>query len=322
MEDYFAELLGKGYRKMPKISVLMNTYKEDVQLIQESIESILNQTYKEFEFIIILDNVDNEEHKKIIKEYEQKDSRIVFKVNSLNPGRVGALNYGLSLCQGDFIAIMDADDISYPNRLELQLDYMNNHDIDLIGGAVQVIDENGEKMYGIGKIPETSDKINKLSKYSNCVAHPTWLGKREVFEKNQGYRDIKTCEDYDFELRAMLNGFKLGNLNQVVLEYRMTKKSISRSNLYEQYLYLKYLSKSFAKKEVADIGMCEKYVRQNNVERKSKAYLKANQNFNSMMQSIHEKKYLCFIVYGFRTLFSSKDYMNKIYRLFRLSINH
>lgn len=307
---------------MPKISVIMNTYKEDVQLIKESIESILDQTYRDFELVIVLDNADNEDHKRVIQEYEKRDHRIIFRVNSLTPGRVNALNYALSLCSGEYIAIMDADDVSYPDRLEVQMNYLLSHEVDLVGGAVRVIDEDGNEMYGVGRVPEMPDKIMKLSRFSNCVAHPTWLGRREVFEKNQGYRDIDTCEDYDFELRAMLNGFRLGNLNQVVLKYRMTKRSISRNNLYEQYLYLKYLSMCFAKQEVADITECEQYVKAHNVEKKSKRYLKANRNFNCMMQSLHDKKYLSFFVHGFKTLFASKDYMDKIYRLFRLSINY
>lgn len=92
------------------ISIIMNTYKEEVQLIEQSIESILNQTYNGFEFIIVLDNEKNVSHVQTIKRYCEQDKRIHFYVNP-NPGRVNALNYAISKCNCDYIAIIDADDV-------------------------------------------------------------------------------------------------------------------------------------------------------------------------------------------------------------------
>ena len=103
------------------ISVIMSTYKEDEELLRESIESILNQTYKDIEFIIILDYPDNEIHQKVICEYASKDKRVHFYINQKNLGLTKSLNRGISLCTGDYIARMDADDISLSDRLEKQL---------------------------------------------------------------------------------------------------------------------------------------------------------------------------------------------------------
>lgn len=163
------------------ISVVMNTYMESVELKRYSIESILNQIYKDIKFIIVLGNINNINHKDVINEYALKDDRIKFKINIDNTGRVGALNYALSMCKGDYIAIMDSDDIALPDRLEKQLDYIKKHDFDLTGGITQIIDETGNAIYSIRKIPINSDKIKKVLKYGQCIAHPTWLGKRLVF---------------------------------------------------------------------------------------------------------------------------------------------
>lgn len=303
------------------ISVVMNTYMESVELIRYSIESILNQTYKDIEFIIVLDNINNINHKAVINEYALKDDRIKFKINTDNPGRVGALNYALSMCKGDYIAIMDADDIALPDRLEKQLDYIKKHDFDLIGGITQIIDETGNAIYSIRKIPTDSDKIKKVLKYGQCIAHPTWLGKRLVFEELKGYRDIPLCEDYDFTLRAVLAGYQISNLNEIVLKYRMTSKSISRSNLYNQYLYMKYITNEYAKGRVANVEEANNYVLCHTSEKKANHYSKANVIFNRMLKEMEEKQLFPFIKDGFQLLFTSRSYLNKIYRFALLTIN-
>ena len=131
------------------ISVIMSTYKEDESQLRQSIESILNQNYQDFEFIIILDNSENEMHRRVISEYAKQDVRIRFFVNENNHGRTLALNRGLALAKGEYIAIMDADDISVLNRIEIQKKYLEDNHFDLIGGVSKMIDENGNDIYSI-----------------------------------------------------------------------------------------------------------------------------------------------------------------------------
>ena len=126
---------------MTEVSVIMATYKEPENQLRRSIESILNQTYKAFEYIIILDNPDNSDHIRIIKEYQQKDNRIQFHINEKNQGLTYSLNRGLSYANGKYICRMDADDISVPERLQWQKEYLEKCNVDLIGGITQVIDE-------------------------------------------------------------------------------------------------------------------------------------------------------------------------------------
>lgn len=303
------------------ISVIMSTYKEDERLLRESIESILNQTYRDFEYIIILDYPDNDVHKSVIEEYALKDDRIHFYINEKNMGLTASLNRGLSLCHGEYIARMDADDISLPDRLERQMKYLEKNHYDLIGGITEMINENGSLLYSIKSVPTDPKKINKALRYSQCIAHPTWLGKKEVFEKNAGYRHMPLCEDYDFTLRAVLNGFVISNLNEAVLKYRMTSNSISRSNLFEQYLYMSYITNEYKNNRIASVDKAYAYVQQHLNETDSDKYLKANVIFNRMLQEMSDKQFLSFIKDGFCLLFSSKYYLNKIYRFMMLSLN-
>ena len=302
------------------ITVIMSTYKEDERLLRESIESILNQTYKDFEYIIILDYPDNDVHKSVIEEYALKDDRIHFYINETNMGLTDSLNRGLSLCHGEYIARMDADDISLPDRLERQMKYLEKNHYDLIGGITEMINENGSLLYSIKNVPTDPKKINKALRYSQCIAHPTWLGKKEVFEKNAGYRHMPLCEDYDFTLRAVLNGFVISNLNEPVLKYRMTSNSISRSNLFEQYLYMSYITNEYKNNCIASVDKAYAYVQQHLNEKDSNKYLKANVIFNRMLQEMSDKQFLSFMKDGFCLLFSSKYYLNKIFRFIMLSI--
>ena len=303
------------------ISIIMSTYKEEETLLRESIESILNQTFKDFEFIIILDYPDNNLHKKIIEEYSKIDNRIRFFVNENNLGLTGSLNRGLSLAKGEYIGRMDADDISLPYRLERQLEYIKKNQYDLIGGITQMIDEDGNSIYSIQKVPTDFNKIKKALRYGQCIAHPTWLGRKEVFDCLNGYRNIPLCEDFDFTLRAVLNGFKISNLNETVLKYRMTKNSISRNNLYDQYLYMKYITNEYSNGNIASVENAKEYVKNHLNKKNAEKYLEANVIFNRMLQEMTDKKIIGFTIDGFKLLFTSKYYLDKIYRFAMLSLS-
>ena len=301
------------------VSVIMSTYKEEEIFLRQAIESILNQTYKDFEYIIILDNPDNDLHKRIIQEYTNDDKRIKFYVNEKNMGLTASLNKGLGLAKGKYICRMDADDISINNRIEIQKKYIEENDYDLIGGMSQMIDENGKSIYSIKRVPTDMKKIKKALRYNQIISHPTWFGKKEVFDKLNGYRNMPLCEDYDFTLRAVLNGYKISNIDETVLKYRMTSSSISRSNLYEQYLFARFITKKYSENKIADIKEAKQYVNNHNDDRKAKRYLKANARFNIALKDIEEKKYFKFIIDGILLTFTSFNYLDKIYRFVKVS---
>lgn len=301
------------------VSIIMSTYKEEEIFLRQAIESILNQSYKDFEYIIILDNPDNNLHIRIIKEYANLDKRVKFYVNEKNMGLTASLNKGLGLAKGKYICRMDADDISINKRIENQKRYLEENNYDLIGGISQMIDENGKSIYSIKKVPTNMDKIKKALRYNQIISHPTWFGKKEVFEKLNGYRNMPLCEDYDFTLRAVLNGYKISNIDETVLKYRMTSSSISRSNLYEQYLFARFITKKYSKNKIADIKEAKQYVNNHNDDRKAKRYLKANARFNIALKDIEEKRYFKFIIDGILLTFTSFNYLDKIYRFVKVS---
>lgn len=306
---------------MVETSVIMATYKESIECLKQSIESIINQTYNDFEFIIILDNPDNKEHIVFINDYVCKDERIKFYINDKNMGLTNTLNRGLKLAEGKYICRMDADDISELYRMEHQKKYLEENDFDLIGGISQMIDEDGNTIYSIKKVPTNFKKIKKCIKYNQVISHPTWFGKKEVFDKLNGYRNMPLCEDYDFTLRAILQGFKISNVNECVLKYRMTKDSISRSNLFEQYLFARYITKQYSEGKVSEVEEAKAYVKKNLSDKNAKRYLKGNERFNNALNNLEEKQYIQFIANGIALLFTSKYYLDKIFRFVMVYLN-
>ena len=306
---------------MVETSVIMATYKESIECLKQSIESIINQTYNDFEFIIILDNPDNKEHIAFINDYVCKDERIKFYINDKNMGLTNTLNRGLKLAEGKYICRMDADDISELYRMEHQKKYLEENDFDLIGGISQMIDEDGNTIYSIKKVPTNFKKIKKCIKYNQVISHPTWFGKKEVFDKLNGYRNMPLCEDYDFTLRAILQGFKISNVNECVLKYRMTKDSISISNLFEQYLFARYITKQYSEGKVSEVEEAKAYVKKNLSDKNAKRYLKGNERFNNALNNLEEKQYIQFIANGIALLFTSKYYLDKIFRFVMVYLN-
>ena len=229
-----------------KISVIMSTYNEPKEYLCKAIDSILGQSYKQFEFLIVIDNPDNQEIQYIVRDYSEKDNRITIIDNKKNIGLTNSLNKALHIAKGEYIARMDADDISLPNRFLNQLQYIENTGYDLIGSQIVTIDENGKEIL-FRKIPTEASKVRKLLGYVNIIQHPAWFGKKEVFERLNGYRDIRACEDYDFLLRALMENFQIGNTPEVCLYYRNNMSGISRTQKSVQRLTAHYLCSCFKK---------------------------------------------------------------------------
>lgn len=217
----------------------MSTYNESINELQQSIYSILNQTYSNLELIIVVDNPTNAPIITYLNSLT--DSRIKIIKNNTNLGLVASLNKALKSASGNYVARMDADDISLPDRLLTQILHMKNESLDIVGGNLEFIDENGQTI-SYQNFPRKQWKINFFLRWGNCVPHPTWLIKKDVYISLNGYRNIPRCEDYDFICRALQNKFKIGNVNKYVLKYRIRKSSISNSNKGAQYLVRQYIA--------------------------------------------------------------------------------
>ena len=231
------------------ISVILSTYNESLYEVKRCITSIIEQSYKEIEVIVICDNPDNS----IVIDYLQsiRDDRIRVYYNQKNRGLVYCLNYGLSLAHGSFIARVDADDYCIGDRFRKQLNYLNENKLDLIGSWIKLINENGV-VIGDMIFPTSNSDIRSKIKKMSCIAHPTWFGRKKIFDDIGGYRNIDYCEDYDFLLRIISKGYKVGNIPEYCLCYQVRKKSISGGHHAEQMIRTRYLAR-LSKSELEDL---------------------------------------------------------------------
>lgn len=226
----------------PKISVIMSAYNESLDELNKSIDSIKNQTYQNIEFIIVGDNPENKNIKMAVQ--TANDQRIKFIENEENIGLVLSLNKAISKATGNFIARMDADDISKENRLKDELRYMQRNNLDIVGSFIEIVDEKGTVQKDVMRFPITTSHVKWFMRWGSCLAHPTWLVKSKVYHDLNGYRNVPRCEDYDFVLRAIAHGYKVGNIPKVELSYRIRQSGVSKSHEAEQFLLRDYLAKN------------------------------------------------------------------------------
>lgn len=236
----------------------MSIYSEPITILEKSINSILNQTYQNIEFVIIVDNPQN----KMAIEYLKKirDERIKLFINSENKGLVYSLNKGIAECSGIYIARMDADDIAESNRFEKELGYLKSQNLDLVSSNYLIIDQN-DKLIGRTNFPQGQRKIKRLLAKKNCLGHPTWLGKKSVFESLNGYRNIDSCEDYDFLIRLSISGFAFDNCKKPLLKYRFNVKGISRKKESKQKIISKILASNYKLNKVTNLTSLETYLK-------------------------------------------------------------
>ena len=214
-------------RNKPKISVIMSVY-NGMPFLKEAVKSILKQTYKNFEFIIV-DDVSKDDTWRYLKSL--RDMRIKLIQNKKNLGLAASLNIAIRQAQGDFVARMDADDISLSGRFKTQIEFFKkNPSIGICGTWADLIDEKDVKV-GEKKHPTDDKSINKDLIFYNPVIHPTLMAKKEVFIKLKGYNpQYDFVEDYDFLLRAK-NYFKIANVPKKLLMLRLSSKRRSQNSM-------------------------------------------------------------------------------------------
>lgn len=206
------------------LTVLMPVYNGE-KYLAEAIDSILCQTFTDFEFLIINDgSIDGTSD--ILKKYQQKDKRIRVISHKKNHGLVASLNEGLKAAKGEYIARMDADDISLPSRLENQLNYLKSHpEIGVLGTSYQCITSQGI----LGKVvhPYTDPAVNSFfGLLFNPVAHPTACFQKKTVQ-SEGYRESMLYAE-DFNLwSAIRSQTQFSNLSEILLYYRVKSQSIS-----------------------------------------------------------------------------------------------
>ncbi len=293
---------------MDLITILLSAYNEPIAMIEKSVQSILNQTYDNIELILINDNPDYIELDQLFDDYKMMDVRVKYIRHNTNKGLVYSLNEGISYATGDYIARMDADDISVKDRLEKQLSFLKSKGYDMVGCNIIKIDENEEQI-GELKVPTDFTDIKKYQKYGSCILHPTWLVRKQVYKKLKGYRNIYACEDYDFVLRAIINEFTIGNLPENKLYYRIRSNSISVSSNIKQKLTMYFLVKNGLYKNEVVIDVLDNYLNSNSYKKDS---LKLQEYEDIKVKIIESNSYVKKLYLFFRVLFNKYFYKNMI----------
>lgn len=241
--------------KNPKVSVIMSTY-NDEKFLAQAIESILNQSFNDFEFIIIND-FSKDDSLKIIKSYMKRDNRIKLINNAQNLGPAASRNSGIKKAMGDYIAIMDGDDISMPNRLELQYKFLESNDnISLVGSAFSLISETGSNL-GKRSAPIKNEKIKKILPKTNCIHNPTVMFRND---KKTFYRSkFRYAQDYDLWLRLLNEGKSFYNLEVPLLKYRFNPNSITFSKRSKQRLFYNKAQDFYKQRSLNKIDKYEEF---------------------------------------------------------------
>lgn len=195
--------------------------------IAEAIQSVLNQTYVNFEFIIINDgSTDNTAN--IIKSFN--DSRIKYIENEKNLGLIKTLNKAIDFCKGEYIARFDADDVCFSERLFIQLNYLlENKNYTLVASPVEIVLSDGSShgYWNLDILMNTPAKIANTMPYENCISHPSIMIKAEILKKYKYNSSQKGSEDWDLWLRLLRDKFIIAKTPQQLLKYRIHQNSVT-----------------------------------------------------------------------------------------------
>lgn len=217
--------------KQPLVSVIIPCYNAE-KYVEQAVRSIMDQTYKNLE-IIVVNDFSKDNTATILKKLAEQDNRIIYLENEKNLKLAKTLNKGLDFCKGDFIVRMDADDISIVDRIQKQTEFLlNNPDIDLVGGNTLVINENGDLLNFKTNYPLLNQDIIRKIPFKVTFSHPTVMARRSFFQDLRGYREMEYAEDYDCWIRGMLLGKRFANLQDILLYYRVHHSQMSANTGY------------------------------------------------------------------------------------------
>ncbi len=215
-----------------KTSVLMSVYyNEKAEYLNSSIESILiNQTQRPDEFVLVCDGPLTLELDTVISNYKKLFPQIfaVYRLKE-NQGLGKALNFGLQKCKNEIIIRADSDDICDSNRIKLQYEYLLKHpDIAIVSSYIDEFDINWKMPKDRKEVPLTCDAIEKMAKFRNPINHMAVAFRKSAIISIGSYRHIPYVEDYELWVRAIINGYKLSNIDKVLVHARVGNGMIKR----------------------------------------------------------------------------------------------
>lgn len=236
--------------KKPLVTVLMPVYNAE-KFVEHAVRSIINQSFKEFELIVVDDGSTDQTHRILM----QFDKKVVKVFSQEKSGITAALNRGLSLANGKYIARMDADDIALPERLQKQVAFLEAYpEIGIVGSAVLVIDDSGRK-WGVQTFEPTDIGIRWTSLLKNPFVHPSVMFRKNLLDDhNLEYRSLHHAEDYDLWIR-LLRFTKGSNIEQPLMLYRVHKSNVSILHRKAQFESHYAISRDVIRKELPQLHM-------------------------------------------------------------------
>lgn len=306
------------------ISVLMSVYNETLEEIKQSLDSVLMQSYRDFEVIVVVDQPSYSAGIDLLREYADRDPRVHVLINSQNVGLAVSMNRAAEHASGEYLLRMDADDVCYPDRFRLQYDEISGGSYDLICGNYDFIDEAGNLLPQRPTL-YSDRQLKALLPYRNVIHHPTVIMTAKIFREVGGYRNYPCAQDYDLWLRMVCLGAKMHMMPEKMIQYRVREASTTVKKRYKQactgdYIralyrqknrmsgysyeaYLAYLEKRDVNEPSANADFVENFHR----------YLRAKQNIKK-----------CRLIRGgielIKVLLCSKHYRPRILRNFKILV--
>ena len=216
--------------KKIKFSVLMSVYKNDnSEYVKVAIDSLLNQTLLPSQIVIFEDGKVSKKLDDLLENYSKKHKIIEIYKREKNLGLGLTLNEGLNYCKYDYVARMDADDYSYPNRFEKEINYISNHpDVDVVGFNIEEYDEKLKNKLAMRVVPEHDNEIKKYMKKRNGINHVTVIYKKQSVLNAGSYEDCPYFEDYYLWCKMIKNKCQFYNIQESLMKVRagsdMTKR--------------------------------------------------------------------------------------------------
>lgn len=272
---------------MELISVIMPTYNVE-RFVEEAIKSILCQTYKNIELIVVDDCSTDKTYEKL-QMLAKEDSRIQLYRNSENQKICKTLNTALKYANGKYIARMDGDDVCSPERLQILKQYLDAHqECSLVGSQVYSVNEEG-KIITEKYFLKSWKFIKENMLVMNCVLH-IWLARREIYDILQGYRELPYVEDYDFLLRGMRYGFQYGNVPDFIYSVRTRVGNTQSTNgIYQEKA--KYYVKKLYKRELIEKKELYNYSEyENEIKSTEKEKAKFNKAHHYMVKALGNRE--------------------------------
>lgn len=301
----------------PLVSVVMCVYNEEKYMLEQAVQAIFDQTYRNWELVIIYDNPNNTELRQFVERIAATDSKIKVYYNEKNLGPAVARRLGVYNALGEYVAIADADDVSMSTRLTAEMKYLTNNKYDMVCSGYHVIDETGNYIRQ-GNNGLNEKKLISYMPYINEICHSTVILRRSVFILLNGYRSLPCAEDYDLWLRLLNEGYSIGYLQDDLVAYRERGSSLTHKrnclhalmDVYVRDSYKHYI-KADKYNELTYEMLLAKYHAMHPKVRQ--AYMKSVERREAARKSFLQRKYVRGSYQYIKAIFGSRIYRLSIY---------